>query len=298
MKTNKFLQLILCLFFITISCKKKDSTSYKILEKKQEYKTSNSGSNTNNDSFVLSCGSGCAMTYTLQILQQDKYTINVKFKVETYIDEELSDTYYEKYNFWYNHFGEIEKINKEGDNDNVLQNLMPDAQIKFKKFSKLLLKNKNVDISKFSKKEKTNIDNNIKVCVLPFDFTDYYNICIENDKGCEIKYPSYIYPEYKNILESYGVKEQPSAFFILPRIHNLQPIILAFTDSDIEGYIFEVIDNKKVVSSLQIGKMDGEKIEDFIIKENYEIELYSRKNSAEKRVLKRIYRVQKDGLIK
>ncbi|CAA7387200.1 hypothetical protein [Chryseobacterium fistulae] len=44
--------------------------------------------------------------------------------------------------------------------------------------------------------------------------------------------------------------------------------------------------------------MDGEKIEDFIIKENYEIELYSRKDSAEKRVLKRIYRVQKDGLIK
>ncbi|RMZ58428.1 hypothetical protein D1632_12460 [Chryseobacterium nematophagum] len=211
MKTNKFLQLILCLFFIIISCKKKDSTSYKILEKKQEYKTSNSGSKINNDS----------------------------------------------------------------------------------------LKNKNIDISKFSKKEKTNIDNNIKVCVLPFDFTDYYNMCVvENDKGCETKYPSYIYPEDKNILESYGVKEQPSAFFILPRIHNLQPIILAFTDSDIEGYIFKVIDNKKVVSSLQIGKMDGEKIEDFIIKANYEIELYSRKDSAEKRVLKRIYRVQKGGLIK
>ena len=53
-----------------------------------------------------------------------------------------------------------------------------------------------------------------------------------------------------------------------------------------------------MISSLQIGKMDGEIIEDFIIKENYEIEVYSRKDSTEKRVLEKKYKILENGLIK
>ncbi|KFF73886.1 hypothetical protein HX13_17180 [Chryseobacterium sp. P1-3] len=48
----------------------------------------------------------------------------------------------------------------------------------------------------------------------------------------------------KKILESYGIKEEPSKFFILPKINNFQVIILAFTDSDVEGYYLKVIDKK------------------------------------------------------
>ncbi|QIY91593.1 hypothetical protein [Chryseobacterium gallinarum] len=82
------------------------------------------------------------MTYTLQSIQQNNAIVNVKFKVENYINEELSDTYYEKYNFIYNNLGEIERINLEGKNDNILETLMPDAQECFRSFSKNLIKSK------------------------------------------------------------------------------------------------------------------------------------------------------------
>lgn len=297
MQTSKFSQLILCLFFITISCKKNDSDKSTI-RAKQENQVSPVINNINDNSFVLSCGSGCAMTYTPEAVSQDKQTVNVKFKVETYIDEKLSDTYYEKYNFVYNSLGEIEQINLEGKNDDILQNLMPDAQTEFKKFSKILLKNKNVDISKFSKTEQAYINNNSKFCTLPFDFDAYYKACIEDNKNCEGKYPSYTFMENKDMLEKYGIKEQPSSFFLLPKINNLQPIILAFTDSDIEGYFLKIADNNKIISSLQIGKMDGETIEDFVITETFDINIYIRNNSTEKRVLKKKYKIQNDGAIK
>ncbi|CAH0266473.1 hypothetical protein [Chryseobacterium sp. Bi04] len=266
---------------------------------KQEKQISTATNNANDNSFVLSCGSGCAMTYIPEVVLQDKQVINVKFKVETYINDKLSDIHYEKYYFVYNNSGQIEKINPEGENDNILQNLMPDAQAEFKKYSKVLLKNKNIDISKFSKTEKVRTDaDNFKICALPFDFNNYYDVCVEDDKNCENKYPSYVYSENKEILETFGIKEQPSAFFLLPKINNLQPIVLAYTDSDVEGYFLKIIDNNEVVSSLQIGKMNGETIEDFVIKENYEIELYSRKNSDEKRILKKKYKLQDNGMIK
>jgi len=297
MQTSKFSQLILCLFFITISCKKNDSDKSTI-RAKQENQVSPVINNINDNSFVLSCGSGCAMTYTPEAISQDKQTVNVKFKVETYIDEKPSDSYYEKYNFVYNSLGEIEKINLEGKNDDILQNLMPDAQAEFKKFSKILLKNKNVDRSKFSKTGQTYVTNNSKFCTLPFDFDTYYKACIEDNKNCEGKYPSYTFMENKDMLEKYGIKEQPSSFFLLPKINNLQPIILAFTDSDIEGYFLKIADNNKIISSLQIGKMDGETIEDFVITETLDINIYTRNNSTEKRVLKKKYKIQNDGAIK
>ncbi|MDR6923079.1 hypothetical protein [Chryseobacterium sp. 2987] len=290
MQTSKFSQLILCLFFITISCKKNDSDK-SIIRAKQENQVSSVINNINDNSFVLSCGSGCAMTYTPETVSQDKQTVNVKFKVETYINEKPSDTYYEKYNFVYNSLGEIEKVNLEGKNDDILQNLMPDVQAEFKKFSKILLKNKNVDISKFSKTKQTYITNNSKFCTLPFDFDTYYKACIEDNKNCEGKYPSYTFLENKDILENYGIKEQPSIFFLLPKINNLQPIILAFTDSDIEGYFLKIVNNNKIISSLQIGKMDGETIEDFVITETFDINIYTRNNSTEKRVLKKKYKI-------
>lgn len=299
MQTSKIIQLALCLFFITISCKKNDPNK-NLTQNKQETQISNTNVNTTNDnSFVLSCGSGCAMIYTAESIKQTDKTINVKFKIETYINEQLSETSNEKYNFIYNSSGEIEKIFHEGENDDLLQNLMPDGQEEFRRFSKTLLKNKNVDISKFSKSAQVDTNSNIKFNTLPFDFENYYNICVdENNQNCETKYPSYNYSENKNILEGYGIKEQPSSFFLLPKIKNFQPLILAFTDSDIEGYYLKIIDKNKVISSLQIGKMDGEIIEDFIIKENYEIEVYSRKDSTEKRVLKKKYKILENGLIK
>lgn len=299
MQTNKFLQIILFLFFVTISCKKND-LNQTLIERKQNNQVANTNLNvTFDDSFILSCGSGCAMRYIPEIITQHGQTINVKFKIETYINEELSETSYEKYNFIYNASGILDKILNERDNTDVLENLMPVAQEEFREFCKNLLKNKNVDVSKLSKSKQVSNSNNLKFITLPFDFENYYSTCIDEDsKDCEKKYPSYSYSENKDILKDFGVKDEPTSFFMLSKIKNLQPIILAFTDSDVEGYFLKVINNNKVISSLQIGKMDGENISDFIIKNNYEVEIYSRKDSNEKRVLEKKYKIQDDGLIK
>jgi hypothetical protein len=149
-----------------------------------------------------------------------------------------------------------------------------------------------------SKVSKTAIKNDFKTCSLPFDFDKYYSLCYENGAACNQRYPSYLYPENKKILESFGIDEQPSTFFILPKINDFQVIILAFTDSDVEGYYLKVIDKNKIISSLQIAKMDGETIEDFLITENYDIELYTRRNATEKRLLKKKYKIENNGLLK
>lgn len=56
--------------------------------------------------------------------------------------------------------------------------------------------------------------------------------------------------------------------------------------------------NRKIISSLEIARIDGNNIKDFIITPNYEIQIYTRHNKKEKRVLKKKYWLQNDGSIK
>lgn len=141
-------------------------------------------------------------------------------------------------------------------------------------------------------------EENFKVNKLPFDFNTYYNVCYENQKECDAKYPSYNLQEGKKILDFYGIEENPTFFFMLPRVYDLQPIILAYTETDVEGYYLIISKKHKVVSYLQIAEFDGKSIDDFVIAKNFSIELYSRKNSTDKKILKKTYRIQKDGNIK
>lgn len=297
MKINKSLIMISTLLFIT-ACKKNTENKTQNIVK---YQKSQSLSNSKNEeasvskSFVISCGSGCAMTYIAQNILQDQSTLKVKFKVEMYTNEELSDTYYETYIFYYNN-GKIEKINIEGKKENILENLLPDAQDSFRVFAADIIHNKDFNLSKFEQKRLSN-EKRYNLCELPFDFESYYNICNENKKECQNRYPSYAYPENKNILESYGISDAPTSFFLIPQINGFQPIILAYTDSDVEGYYLKISDNNKVISSLQIAKFDGETVNDFTINKDFEIELYSRKDTSEKKTLKKKYRIQKDGSI-
>ena len=85
-------------------------------------------------------------------------------------------------------------------------------------------------------------------------------------------------------MESFGIKDAPSSYFLLPKINNFQPIILAYTDSDVEGYYLKVVEKNKLISSLQIAKFDGETVEDFVITKDFEVELYTRKGASEKSI--------------
>ncbi|WP_454046470.1 hypothetical protein [Chryseobacterium sp. Marseille-Q8038] len=125
--------LTLLLFLTICSCKEAKENISNPQKTKTEY----------NKSFVISCGSGCAMTYTAEnILQNGTTSIKVKFKVEMYTDEQLSDTYYETYFFSYSKNKEIEKISLEGKNENILSNLMPNAQDSFREFATEIIQTK------------------------------------------------------------------------------------------------------------------------------------------------------------
>ena len=90
-------------------------------------------------SFVLSCGSGCAMTYTAIEIEKEESAFRVKFDVQMYVDEVESDSFEETYEF---HFkdNELDKIVKEGEKGDFLQTQMPESQRSFKEFGQQLEK--------------------------------------------------------------------------------------------------------------------------------------------------------------
>ena len=92
------------------------------------------------ESFVVSCGSGCAMTYTSGGITRNLPDIKVNFEVQMHVDEELTDTYEEVYIFSYTKLNELSTVHVEGEYDNVLKTLMPDGQRSFRDFGNSLVK--------------------------------------------------------------------------------------------------------------------------------------------------------------
>lgn len=148
MQTNKKnITFLLLLSMFIIGCKKSESkieiTSIKDTTKiveKQEFVSPplNERNNYTNESFVISCGSGCAMNYAPEDVTKKDKTIKVKFNVKMYINEALSDTYYETYIFYYDNNNKLDNIKLEGKSENILKTLMPDAQDSFKNFGAII----------------------------------------------------------------------------------------------------------------------------------------------------------------
>ncbi|SHL98752.1 hypothetical protein [Chryseobacterium contaminans] len=99
-----------------------------------------------NNSFTLSCGSGCAATYTAEDISQDKTSVKVKFKVDNYLNDELAETTYETYLFYYSNTGEIVKIINDENQNNILDNYIPSAQESFKEFAASLVQDKKIQL--------------------------------------------------------------------------------------------------------------------------------------------------------
>lgn len=90
-------------------------------------------------SFTISCGSGCAMTYTVKNISQELFVIRVKFNVDIYVNGAMVESYEEIYMFSYNNAGQVERVSIEGSEENVLESLMPDAQQSFREFANNLM---------------------------------------------------------------------------------------------------------------------------------------------------------------
>ena len=139
MRTSKKIIISFLLFFI-IGCKKNNASEITNLDTQDSVKSQssveiNDNSKELNDSFVISCGSGCAMTYNFKNVKDLGNIKEVRFEVETYIDEVLSETNNETYLFYYNRSNQIEKIQHKGEKENILENLLPDAVESFKNFA-------------------------------------------------------------------------------------------------------------------------------------------------------------------
>lgn len=148
---NWKLYLLIVAAVVIISCNERKKSEQKpvvdTIENRQRAKEKEAAnskkdfSRIKKQSFVISCGSGCAMTYNVKDINQLNATsIRVVFDVDTYIDEEQTENLVETYIFDYNSEHNIEKITREGENENVLDNLIGGAQQTFKEFAAELIK--------------------------------------------------------------------------------------------------------------------------------------------------------------
>lgn len=168
MQTSKKIIISFLLFFI-IGCKKNNASKITSIEIKDSVKSQSSikiseNSKEANDSFVISCGSGCAMTYNVKNIIDLENVKEVKFEIETYIDNVLSETNHETYLFYYNQSNQIEKIQHKAEKENILENLLPDAVESFKNFAGKLVNDTKINTVQDTK----SINNNEK---LPYNKT-------------------------------------------------------------------------------------------------------------------------------
>lgn len=90
MGTSNLRFLIICFLLVFQCCQcnnEKTSSKFEISDSIRDF------------SFVVSCGSGCALTYNFNKIERNEKSITIKFKVEMYVNEETIDVYYETYRF-------------------------------------------------------------------------------------------------------------------------------------------------------------------------------------------------------
>lgn len=177
----------------------------------------------------------------------------------------------------------------------------PDNPIELNFDKKILSENDIFSLCQIEKKQKKDVASNqpIKYSTLPIDFDEYYKACVKpyDSIQCNKNYPKYFYKEEDAIVKIFGNNFHPSDYMYLPKLNDYQPIILCNNDSDTESYDLIVLNNDKIISSLEIGIMDGESITQFTIYKDYKINLYKRKNTTEKNVFFKSYKIDKNGSI-
>jgi len=96
-----------------------------------------------NNSFVVSCGSGCAMTYTENKAVHNENSFEVTFKVEMHVNEVIEDTYFQTYVFTCDTANKLEQITLQDNPDFNIENEFPIMQENLKRYvSKVCLRHR------------------------------------------------------------------------------------------------------------------------------------------------------------
>lgn len=93
------------------------------------------------NSFVILCGSGCAITYTENKIVSNNNTHEVTFKVEMFIYELLSKEYYETYIYFCPMSNNNTEIELKGDDNFNINDLHPELLKQLKLYTPKLCKN-------------------------------------------------------------------------------------------------------------------------------------------------------------
>lgn len=118
-----------------------DFTEYLISWKKIKSKSSERDfSKLKKQSFVLSCGTGCAMTHNVKDIKQiNPSTIKVTFEIEMYVNEELTETFDDSFLFYYDNSNKLKKVIREGESENILETFLGGTSESFKEFGTKLM---------------------------------------------------------------------------------------------------------------------------------------------------------------
>lgn len=235
-------------------------------------------------SFVISCGSGCAMTYSAVKIAKNTQNIIVKFKVEKYLDEVLTETFEEDCIFSYDSSSRLQLITRKGDNEDFLKTQSSSSQESFKKFGS--------DVMKFVLKEPLKPEEkNIVESKISFPLV-----------GNTIEILDYPTSEKFNFITIEG--ESPSSV-----IEINENLLLSWFDGDRESWYLLTIENKKVLDNLLVGKSETVETEkgtfdnyiDFIIDKNLMIALtYSSGKSVDSRKIQKTekYKIRSDYFVR
>lgn len=126
----------------------------------------------------------------------------------------------------------------------------------------------------------TNFDlNDVQICNLPFDFNDFFNMCYpdEDNEKCKERYPMYSFDKDNSLtmLLKQNKYDLPNEYIFLPNVNKIiHPVILCYTESDVNRYVIITIIEKRIISHLEIGRMDGKETIWFNIDKKSTIDLY------------------------
>lgn len=288
MLISKKIIISFSLFFI-IGCKKNNGSEIANPSAKDSVKNKNPIINDNskeiNDSFVVSCGSGCAMTYNVKKITDLGKVKEVKFEIETYIDDVLSERNDETFLFYYNQANQIKKIQYKGQKENILKNLLPDAVESFKNFANKLINNTNTATIQNTK----SISNNEK---LPYNKT----INLKT-----VKY-NILDSEYFKGITTFICDSNNPRYLPLPKKDDIEVILVPQDCGDFPyRFYLLTLKNKSVVGNLYVegewyepDDIDSKEITSFSIDKDYNIRVVMKLSDSFK---SDIYKISDDGRI-
>lgn len=266
------LGVIVLLLFISIGCKKPVNDKIENLDiKKTEEVVKKNIDKSKTISFTISCGSGCAMIYYEQTIVSNEVT----FKVETYINEVLSEDDLVTYIIEGSN-GIASKVYLKGDINNILDSELPMMKEEFQKYA-------NSFCSKY------HIENSVDSEVTSLIYNKKINIK-------DVKYD--VLNEKIIGIEKFLCEERKIRFIKLPKKDNISLILVPQDcgDFNYRFYLLTIYENKVISNEYVEGEWyepednSYKEITSFSIDESYIIEVKTNSIESGKTTLKEVNR--------